>query len=278
MKNYQHFLILLFTPFLNLALSGESTEPVTPEDIVQRHLANQASDLELVLFEMTRTVKGNSMQTYQVLAAYHAFENGSRGYLLRVLQPKEVAGSAVLMRDNPYGQPRQYVYLPELGKPKRLRRESEPISFLGTDFTYDDLLREVPSTQQYERMEDVRVGDQLCYVVRAKDRFQQTWKAYHHRDLYITHQDARLVKIEFYKNEEALLKTLYLSDFKSPANESGPSIPHRGVMLLSSMDSQTELKVQSYIGGIGLGEDFFTPSSLQQFSPEQAQELLDKLP
>ncbi len=252
-------------------------QTVTGDDVIRRHLEYHAIRYDLLYFEMTRTVEGEDRPASKILGAYHSFEDGSLGYMIRVLTPEEVRGAGVLMKDNLTGPPQQYLFLPEFERTQRIRRGSGPISFLGSDFTYDDLLRELPSHQNYRRLDDTVVDEMPCYVVKATDRLTKTWKAYHHRLLYIAHKDARLLKVEFFEDENTIEKTMRFSDFKPAADLPTFINPETIVMETHATHSKTTLKALGLAAGVGLSEEYFTPRALQTFDPEGIEKLLEKL-
>ncbi|MBL1142083.1 MAG: outer membrane lipoprotein-sorting protein [Proteobacteria bacterium] len=92
-------------------------------------------------------------------------EDGSVKFLLLFDYPREVKGVALLANRDPDGQTSKYIYLPALGE--RLIEsagEGSNDSFLGTDFSVENLTGEMLSDHYYARRDD-RDVDGIKYFV-----------------------------------------------------------------------------------------------------------------
>jgi len=61
----------------------------------------------------------------------------------------------------------QWIYLPALKKVKRISSDSKSDSFMGSDFTYDDLGDRHPSADEHKLLREEKLNGDDCYVVES---------------------------------------------------------------------------------------------------------------
>lgn len=97
-------------------------------------------------------------------------ENQLQRLLLLFDSPEEVKGVAVLAEREPNGDSRQAIYLPALGEGMiENSGETGDASFLGTDFSVENLKGEQLEDYQYRRQRDVMINDKMHCVVDVFD-------------------------------------------------------------------------------------------------------------
>lgn len=102
------------------------------------------------LVEMT--LQSRDGYTRQRTLYSYAKEKGpqERWTLMRFIQPEDVNGTGLLTLDHPGDESDQWLYLPALGKARRISSSRKGGRFVGSDFYYEDLLdREVEMDHHY---------------------------------------------------------------------------------------------------------------------------------
>lgn len=129
--------------------------------------------------------------------------------------PKDVAGTGYLMFDyeDENKDSDNWLYLPAMKKTRRIASsgsESEG-SFMGTDFTYQDMGDRSLNKYDYNLLGEETVDGELCYKVECIS------KAHTEKDpryiSYIGKADYILRKCEFYDRQDQLHRVLTCSDF-----------------------------------------------------------------
>ena len=129
--------------------------------------------------------------------------------------PKDVAGTAYLMfdYDDDDKDSDNWLYLPAMKKTRRIASsgsESEG-SFMGTDFTYQDMGNRSLNKYDYNLLGEEEVDGVACYKVECIS------KAHTEKDpryiSYISKSDYILRKCEFYDRQNQLHRVLTCSDF-----------------------------------------------------------------
>lgn len=93
--------------------------------------------------------------------------------LIRFSAPADIRGTSVLIHEHQSAGDDIWIYLPSLKKTRRLLASNRKDSFVGTDFSYSDIV--TPKTGDYNYrflpMEDV--GGVRCYVIESIPKSEQ---------------------------------------------------------------------------------------------------------
>ena len=173
----------------------------------------------------------------------------------RFTKPKIVKGTGLLSWVERSGATQQWVFLPKLKSAKKIKAKEKSKSFLNTDFIYEDLENRNPVLDSLAYIgTDFIDGDQ-CTVIMA---WPKSSSNYFSRKIWTNNATYQVCKIEFYKNESVLEKTLILSDF---VEINGFTTPGRMVMRKEN-GNKTEMKINSFKPDIGLKDEIFSQSFL----------------
>lgn len=86
---------------------------------------------------------------------------------IQFLFPPDVRDTAFLLHDHPDRDDDRWLYLPSLGKPKRIAGAQKYRNFLGTDFTYDDLGGREPSEDTHTLEGEDMIEGRPAYRIRS---------------------------------------------------------------------------------------------------------------
>jgi hypothetical protein len=114
---------------------------------------------------------------------------------LRVVEPREVAGTAYLVVSRPDGED-VYLYMPGVDRVQRLVSGDARRTLLGTDFTYAEIRQVQGLLQRGEtrRVADARVFDRPAYVLQTETDLEET--GYRRVDSYVDQATCTLLKAE----------------------------------------------------------------------------------
>jgi hypothetical protein len=88
--------------------------------------------------------------------------------LVRFTEPAELAGTALLLRQERDGSTTQLLYQPAYDKVRPIAAASKQDRFMGTDFSYADFERRDPDEAVYRFLPDAACGKAICSVVEAR--------------------------------------------------------------------------------------------------------------
>lgn len=125
--------------------------------------------------------------------------------------PRDVKGTAFLSFSHPTANDEQWLYLPALKRVKRISSRNKSGSFMGSEFSFEDLTSFEIEKYTYKYIKDETINGVDCFVVEQypKDKYS----GYTKRVVWIDKAEYRNYKVEFYDRKKSLLKTLTLSDY-----------------------------------------------------------------
>ena len=138
--------------------------------------------------------------------------NGARTVIV-FQSPANVAGTRFLTMDNALGNSDQWIFLPSLGRLRRIASSESGGNFMGTDFSYDDISsmdREIALDTHTLLREEMLNGKQ-CYVIQyvPKGAYQ-----YSKTITWIDKSNYVIYKAEMYNRRGEVAKIMEMSDFK----------------------------------------------------------------
>jgi outer membrane lipoprotein-sorting protein len=139
--------------------------------------------------------------------------NGGRTVIV-FQSPANVAGTRFLTMDTAGGGQDQWIFLPSLGRVRRIAASESSGSFMGTDFSYDDISsmdREL-SLDTHTLLREETLNGKACYVVQSvpKDTSYQHSKTI----TWIDKTGFLIYKSEMYNRRGEMVKVMEMSDFK----------------------------------------------------------------
>jgi len=139
--------------------------------------------------------------------------NGGRTVIV-FQSPSNVAGTRFLTMDTASGGTDQWIFLPELGRVRRIAASESSGSFMGTDFSYDDIsaVDREASLDNHRLLREETLNGRACYVIEStpKDSSFQYSKtiSWIEKERYLSY------KVELYNRRGELVKIMEMSDFR----------------------------------------------------------------
>jgi outer membrane lipoprotein-sorting protein len=138
-------------------------------------------------------------------------DGDTRRIFVRFQAPADVAGTSFLGIDE-NGSRTQFLYLPSMGKSRRISGKQRNASFVGTDYSYADLDNRDIDDSTKKRLPDEKVGAQDCYVIEAMPSSKES--AYGKVVLWIAKSTWLPMRIRFYDSAGAESKRLTVQEVK----------------------------------------------------------------
>ena len=128
--------------------------------------------------------------------------------------PASVAGTRFLTMENKGGADDRWIFLPSLGKVRRIAASEGSGSFMGTDFSYDDIssMSRGAELDTHTIMREETIEGVVCTVIQSvpKDSSYQYSKMIQ----WIGKDSKMVMKIELYDKRSNLVKTVEMSGIK----------------------------------------------------------------
>lgn len=127
-------------------------------------------------------------------------------------RPRNVKGTAFLIHSHRKKADDQWLYLPALKRVKRISSSNRSGSFMGSEFSYEDLGAQEVEKYTYKFLRDEACGKRKCSVVEQVPTAKRS--GYRRQLVWRDKEDFRLWKVAYYDRKNAHLKTLTLSKYK----------------------------------------------------------------
>jgi len=124
--------------------------------------------------------------------------------------PASVAGTRFLMVENKDRDDDQHIYLPSLGRVRRISSSQEDSTFMGSDFTYSDMSQLQSSDiddDNHKLLREETLDDYECYVVESTPKNIEH-SNYGRRNQWISKKHLMPIKVEIYNKTGELEKVL----------------------------------------------------------------------
>ncbi len=141
--------------------------------------------------------------TYERLGSH-----GNSKAILRFTSPPEVQGVALLIVNHPDRASDQWMWIPDIGRERRVAFQDRSTRFFGTDFTFEDLEERDVNQYDFKLMNEESIDGAACWKIESKPR-QGKSSQYTHSYVWIRKDNYAFARIESYKGAKALRNLQY---------------------------------------------------------------------
>lgn len=155
---------------------------------------------------------------------------------VRFSQPSDVAGTQLVMVDNPDKVDEQVLYLPALKRTNRIAGRARKGAFMGSDFAYEDLEISDASAGTHTLISE----SEAVWVI---DSTPGSDSSYGRIRAHVSKNDFMIRTVEFFDAKDQAVKRLDVTD---TATDNGVTIPTKSVMKNLKRGTSTEMNVSNY--------------------------------
>lgn len=207
-------LIQLIISIAALFYASQARAELSADQVAQKaYDVEDGQDLEAHLV-MTITKDGDA-KTRQLSFARKDFGKDSK-VLFKFTAPALVQGTSFISWSRVQGDNDYWIYLPALKKVRRIASSDKSQSFMGSDYSYEDLSKRSLSKDSFSLRGKENVDKASCYILQAvaKDKGEEIVR----RVAWIRQDNFLIAKAEFYDRSGKLKKRLANSQLKRVQN------------------------------------------------------------
>ncbi len=188
-------------------------------------------------------------------------KDDNRNTLVKFQFPADVKGTGLLTLEHKGSEDDQWLYLPALRKTRRISASDKGDSFMGSDFTYEDMEQEDLDEFEYKLLGTEDINGEPCYRIEgiAVSESKKKETSYSRREIWVRKGDFVLLKINYYDKKGNFLKTLTVADIKVI---NGKPRAHKIVMENLQRRHKTELIYEEIKLDQGISDNLFTERQL----------------
>lgn len=179
--------------------------------------------------------------------------------------PADVKGTKTLLIEHSNGDDDIWIYLPAMKKSRRLVASNKRDSFVGTDFSYGDIIGHKVGDWQHALLKEETVDGKACYVIesRPKNREVQDVSGYSKRVSWIDQQSWVALRVDIYDPTGELLKKITTENIQEvdPANHKWQ--PMKQTCANVQTGHSTVIEFTNFKANVGVSDNVFTARSLE---------------
>ena len=202
---------------LSLPIAHALAQEETPEDKGLR-IAQEASarndgfgDFTAEMTMVLRDRQGRESVRQMRFKVLEVPEDGDKS-LFVFDQPRDVRGTALLTHAHINAQDDQWLYLPALKRVKRINAAKRSGSFMGSEFSYEDMSSPEVEEYTYKYLRDEPCGELTCTVIEQVPLDKKS--GYSLKVVWQDTVELRIWKMELYDRKGSHLKTLTLANYQ----------------------------------------------------------------
>lgn len=173
--------------------------------------------------------------------------------------PADVKGTVLLTHAHKNQPDDQWLYLPALERVKRIAAQNKSGSFMGSEFSYEDIATQAIEKYSYQWLRDEICQGVDCHVIERRPLDRQN-SGYTRQLVWLDKEHLRMFQIEYYDRKDALLKTLTFKDYRLYLDRFWR--PHDMEMVNHQTGKSSQLLWSEYTFRTGLNANDFNQHSL----------------
>ncbi len=175
-------------------------------------------------------------------------------------RPRSVKGTAFLIHSHNKKADDQWLYLPALKRVKRISSSNRSGSFMGSEFSYEDLGAQEVGKYTYKYLRDEACGKRTCTLVEQVPTAKRS--GYRRQLVWRDKQDLRVWKVVYYNRRNAHMKTLTFDKYELYLDRFWRAGEMKMVNRLTG--KSTDMLWSDYKFGTDLKESEFTRTGLKR--------------
>jgi hypothetical protein len=188
---------------------------------------------------------------------------GDQKYFMFFHDPGDVRRTAFLVRKYPERDDDRWIFIPAINAVRRIAASDSRSSFVGSDFSYEDVSGRDVGADVHALLREEKLGDAECFIVESKPRRSADYT----RKLSWIDKASFLPRKEEYYDAQNQLARVFTADVIEEVGKGGgkkayPTVVRRTMKNVKSGHS-TEVRFAGVAYDQGLGDDVFTERALQ---------------
>jgi hypothetical protein len=181
----------------------------------------------------------------------------------RLIAPEYLRGMTVMVIEAGGQRHDAFVYLPSLGRVRRVTTAQRGDAFLGSDLTYEDFERQYADDYEVAFAAAESVGGEPCHVIRGHPRRRYN---YDHVDFFVARSDSVILESRYYKQGADSPYRVIESAREFMTNGGGHVLPKRIEVRNLVRGTTTEVMIHELAINPEIDDRIFSAVTLEQRS------------
>jgi len=204
------FFMILYCPASQVFANDLSGEVIMGNVFNREDGKDRYVQTEMVLIDK----KGN--QRKRLLEMYTKDYGKIIKTFLRFTAPADIAGTSFLSLENANKEDTQYLYLPDLGRERRIVSSQKKARFVNTDFSYEDMRRRHPDKDEHKILRKEIFQGYKCYVIGS---FPREGDSQYSKRIHWVDKDRWIIlRTDFYGKKGKKIKEFRVGNLQNKQN------------------------------------------------------------
>lgn len=203
-KNYSFKMLFILIALSSLSFADEKGMEVAKRmEKANEGYQSEKASIEMVLLDAhgTKTIRKMERALLEV-------QGDADKSIMTFLTPNDIKGTKMLTHGHKDKNDEQWLYLPSTKKVKRINGRGRQSSFMGSEFTFEDLGSQDPEKYDFKLLSE----DKEQWVLERRPKEES---GYSKQIAYNSKKYHSPIKVEYFDRQEKLLKVATFSDFQS---------------------------------------------------------------
>lgn len=255
MMRYLIGLLIMLLPFQAFAL--------TPDEIMKKSQSAflyQGKDFKARVM-MKLISKGGQERTRELtmLRKNYGETGGDQKFFMYFFQPSDVKDMTFMVFKYPAKDDDRWLFVPAINMVRRIAAQDKRSSFVGSDFTYEDVSGRDVEDDTHTLAKEEKLGAKDCYVIKSTPKAADV--DYSYKLSWIDKTNYLPLKEEYYDKRGEFYKVFTADEIKDV--KGFPTITKRSMKNLQSGHT-TEVSYSKVDYNIGIEDSLFSERFLKQ--------------
>ena len=193
------------------AQANKGLEIMTKADKVNNGFLGEQSTMHMILIN----AHGDKVERKMDSIVKETEKDGDKS-IITFKWPADVKGTKMLTWSHKEGTDDQWLYLPALKRVKRITSRNKTGSFMGSEFSYEDLGSPEVEKFTYTFVKEDKLNGRKVWIIDRKSTDKNT--GYSNERVYMDQEYQNPLKIEYFDRKKELLKVAEFLDYKKYGN------------------------------------------------------------
>ncbi len=241
------------------AARAQDSTPDAEEIMKQAHMnLYYAGDDGRSSVEMTLTDKrGKTRSRSFTMIRLDLEEGGAQKYYAYFLEPGDVRRTSFMVWKEPEKDDSRWLYVPAIDLVRRISSKDKGSSFVGSDFSYEDVSGRHWSDDQHRFLREEERDGKACYVIESVPREED---AFAKKISWVSVADMLPIHEEYYDDKGGLFRVFNADEMREV---DGILTITKRTMTNVKKEHSTTVAFSDIDYNIGIEEDFFTERYLK---------------
>ena len=263
MKNIKILIMILALGVLGMiwTKASNSSDALTPEEIVRAcytHFYYAGNDMKArILMKLVDKGGQERIRDLTMLRKNYA-EGGDQKYFMYFHKPADVKDTTFMVYKYINKDDDRWLFIPAINLVKRIAANDKYSSFVGSDFTYEDVSGRKPDEDNHTLLRKEQLNGKNCFVVESMPKGASE---YTKRISWIDETNFLPLKEEFYDKQSELYRQFEAQETK---DINGILTVTKRVMKNIKTGHRTEVVFQDIEYNLGIQDDVFSERYLRR--------------